>query len=336
MRCFLNPRIGVKVNDQWICQLMYADDTAFTSNSPEKLQSLLNELKDIGQRYDIDINVKKSKSMQVIFPVCDLTPMNLVSNGQKIEDVTHFKYLAVYSYQNGTDTGELKTRIAMVYHAFFMKRSRLFTSDLRVQLKMRTFGPFIWPVFSYGSEVWSLNAEMKSRINAFEIWCYRKFLRVTFASHTSIVENLRRINIPKRKLLPKIMRRILKFIGHVLRGSFGEELKTVLCQTVAQKNVRRGRKMGFILDDAWSLIQNDEFNEVTKLTLLIKRAFKQDIWRLSINEFITDPTLDWGRSNMMVIWLMFLLSFFCSCLSTLAEPKVTIPRKLRANLKVLQ
>ena len=112
MGCFFNPQLGVRINDQWICPLMYGDDTALISDSLEKLHSLLNELKDIGQRYVNDINVKKTKSMQVIFPGCDLTPMNLVSNGQKIE-VTHFRYLGVNLYHNGTDTEELKSN-----HAF--------------------------------------------------------------------------------------------------------------------------------------------------------------------------------------------------------------------------
>ena len=89
--CFLNPQLGLEINDQWIFRLMYADGTALISDSPETLQSFLKELKDIGQMYDIDINAKKTKSMQVIFPGCDLTPMNLISNGQIIEEVTHFK-----------------------------------------------------------------------------------------------------------------------------------------------------------------------------------------------------------------------------------------------------
>ena len=53
------------------------------------------------------------------------------------------------------------------------------------------------------------------------------------------------------------MRRKLEYIGHMLRKSFGEELKTIFCETDAQKNVGRGRKLCFF-DDAWKLIQNDE------------------------------------------------------------------------------
>ena len=68
-----------------------------------------------------------------------------------------------------------------------MKQSSPLPSGLRLNSKKGIVGAFISPVFGYESAVLSLNVEMKSRINVFEKWCYRKLLRVIFVSHTGNV-----------------------------------------------------------------------------------------------------------------------------------------------------
>ena len=61
--------------------------------------------KDIEQRYEFDIDVKKAKTMEVILPERALTAINLVSNGQKLEEVTQFEYLgAIFFLMEPTQT----------------------------------------------------------------------------------------------------------------------------------------------------------------------------------------------------------------------------------------
>ena len=93
-----------------------------------------------------------------------------------------------------------------------LRRSKTLSNES----KARLIQALIWPIVTYGAEAWSLNKELTGNIEAFEMQCYRRALRIPYTEHVSNAEVLDRIG-QQRKLRGKIKERKLKYFGHVTR-----------------------------------------------------------------------------------------------------------------------
>jgi len=69
---------------------------------------------------------------------------------------------------------------------------------------------------TYGAEAWTLRQEQRENIEAFEMWCYRRALRISYVEHVSNDEVLSRMS-QSRKLLSRVKSRKLKYFGHIAR-----------------------------------------------------------------------------------------------------------------------
>ena len=87
---------------------------------------------------------------------------------------------------------------------------------------------YINSVLMYCCESWTITEEIKRRIEAFEMWCYRRILKISWRDRITNVEVLRRVGETETKIYRNICRRKLKFAGHVLKGSSGEAKKNRL------------------------------------------------------------------------------------------------------------
>lgn len=96
---------------------------------------------------------------------------------------------------------------------------------------------FVWSVALYGSETWTINSVDKKRIEAFEMWCYRRMLKIKWVDRVTNEEVLNRIG-EKRSLWNTLTKRRDRLIGHTLRHQGPVNL--VLEGSVGGK-IRRGR-----------------------------------------------------------------------------------------------
>jgi len=87
---------------------------------------------------------------------------------------------------------------------------------LSPKLKARLIQTLVWPIATYGAEAWTMNKELTGSIEVFEMWCYRRALRISYVEHVSNEEILRRTGESK-KLMSRIKLRKLKHFGHVAR-----------------------------------------------------------------------------------------------------------------------
>ena len=71
-------------------------------------------------------------------------------------------------------------------------------------------------MFLYGSEAWTLTATEKARVEAFEMWCYRRMMKIKWIERVSNQEVLRRVG-EKRSLLRTLRRRRDNLVGHIMR-----------------------------------------------------------------------------------------------------------------------
>ncbi len=205
---------GIKIGGTQIKDIRFADDQAMTADSEEGLQKLIDNLNDTAGRYNMKINIKKTKVMCVSRTGDQL--INVTLNGQQLEQVTKFKYLGSIITSDGRCSEEIRTRIAMAKNAF-TKRKELLTKGLDIQTKKNIVKTIIWSIALYGSETWTLREKEIHNLEAFEMWIWRRMEKINWQDHITNEEVLQRIAEPRR-LMAVIQGRKKKWIGHILRG----------------------------------------------------------------------------------------------------------------------
>src|SRR5271163_165261 len=89
--------------------------------------------------------------------------------------------------------------------------------DLRVSIKCRLVRVMVFPISTYGCETWTLNKANKNKINAFEMWCWRRLLRIPWTAKRTNASVMKEIG-GKTKLLATVLRLKMSYFGHVIRG----------------------------------------------------------------------------------------------------------------------
>ncbi|KAG1664217.1 Relaxin receptor 2 [Nymphon striatum] len=88
---------------------------------------------------------------------------------------------------------------------------------IATQTKKRLLNSLGFSIATYGSECWVLTKADKKKISAFELWCYRRLLRISWTERKTNEWVLSRMNCNERVLLTSINERKMTFVGHVLR-----------------------------------------------------------------------------------------------------------------------
>ncbi|KAF6200405.1 hypothetical protein GE061_006708 [Apolygus lucorum] len=206
------PRLG---NGRLINNIRYADDTALIARSQEELQELINRVEMVGETYGIRINVKKTKFMVVSRTEQQTACLSV--GMEPIERVPVFKYLGCRLLENTEVDTEIKTRIAVAKASFMKYKAVLCDKHLSIPARLRFLQCYVWSVFLYGVEAWILKASHLNRIEAFEMWCYRRMQRISWVRRMTN-ENVLQLMNTDRKLLTIVRRRKVSYVGHLLCG----------------------------------------------------------------------------------------------------------------------
>ena len=105
---------------------------------------------------------------------------NISLNNRQLEQVMKFKLLGHTVTSDGRCEEEIKTRIAMAKSAFNCYQKTLTCRKIDLSTRLRLTKAYVWSVFMYCAEVWTLTHSMEKRIEAFEMWCYRRLLRISW------------------------------------------------------------------------------------------------------------------------------------------------------------
>jgi hypothetical protein len=233
---------GVRVGGELVKDVKFADDQGMVASTEQGLQQLINTLETTAKNYDMRINVKKTKTMLVSKEVGK--KMNIIINGQVVEQVSKFKYLGAMITEDGRSTTDVRVRIGMAKDAF-SNRKELLTKRMSKDLKKKIVKTIVWPVALYGGETWTLRKEETDRLNAFEMWIWRKMEKVSWKDHITNEAVLKAVG-EKRCLVENILRRKKGWMGHVLRG--GGLLRDVIEGRMEGKRPRGRPRMGMIDD----------------------------------------------------------------------------------------
>ena len=212
---------GVSVGGKNINNIRYADDTVLIADSEEKLQRLVERVDAAGEEMGLRINRKKTECMVMskrTAPAC-----NIRVRDEIIKQVDKFKYLGSMMTVDGRSESEIRQRIGIAKSAFEKMRKLVTNRHIRIETRMRAIKAYIWSTLLYGCESWTIGKDMEKRLEAFEVWCWRRMMRVSWTerrTNESIFEEIGK----ERELLRTIRRRQMRFLGHVMRREQLENL----------------------------------------------------------------------------------------------------------------
>ena len=149
--------------------------------------------------------------------------MHTTGRDTKIKQVQKFKYLGSVLTEDGKCDAEIKRRIGLAKDAFQKLSKVLRDRKVSRTTKKRVLYCYVIPVLLYGSESWTISSRMRRRLEAIEMWFYRRMLRISWTQHVSNYEVLRRMQT-RRRLMLDIRKRQLKFLGHIMRKEGLENL----------------------------------------------------------------------------------------------------------------
>ena len=168
----------------------------------------------MAKNYNMKLNVKKTKTMLVSRKEGGI--VNIVIDGQLMEQVKKFKYLGSLLTEDGKCEAEVKVRIGMAKDAF-NKRKELLTRRMDRTVKKKIIKSVIWSVALYGCETWTLRKNEMQRLNALEMWMWRRMEKISWKDHRTNEEVLRLVD-EDRQIVTTIVRRKKNWIGHIVRG----------------------------------------------------------------------------------------------------------------------
>ncbi|KAK9403536.1 Reverse transcriptase domain-containing protein [Crotalus adamanteus] len=203
------------------------------AESEEELKSLLMRVKKESAKVGLKLNIKKTKIMAS-------GPLNSWQiDGEEMEVVTDFIFLGSKITSGGDCSQEIKRRLLLGKKAMANLDSILKSRDITLPTKVRIVQAMVFPVAMYGCESWTIRKSERQRIETFELWCWRRLLRVPWTARRSNRSVLEEIN-PDCSLEGQILKLKLKYFGHLMRRK--DSLEKGLMLGKIEGNRRRGRQ----------------------------------------------------------------------------------------------
>ena len=161
---------GIKIAGRNINNLRYADDTTLMAES-EKLKSLL-KLEKESEKVGLKLNIQKTK----IMASSPITSWQI--DGETVETVSDFIFSGSKITADSDCSHEIKRHLLLGRKVMTNLDSILKSSDITLPTKVHLVKAMVFPVVMYGCESWTIKKAECWRIDAFELWCWKRLLRV--------------------------------------------------------------------------------------------------------------------------------------------------------------
>ena len=147
--------------------------------SEEELKSLLMKVKGESEKYGLKLNNQKMK----IMTSSPITSWEI--DGETVETVSDFIFLGSKITTDGDCSHEIKRRLLLGRKVMTNLDSLLKSRDITLRTKFHIVEAMVFPVVMYGFESWTVKKTEHRRIDAFELWCWRRLLRVPWPARRS-------------------------------------------------------------------------------------------------------------------------------------------------------
>ena len=149
------------------------------AESEEELKSLLMKVKEESEKVGLKLNIQKTKIMA---SGC-ITSWQI--DGETVETAADFIFLGSKITADGDCSHEIKRRLLLGRKVMTNPDSILESRDITLPTKVRLVKAMAYPVVMYGCESWTIKKAESRRIDAFELWCWIRLLRVSWTARRS-------------------------------------------------------------------------------------------------------------------------------------------------------
>ena len=179
------------------------------AETEEKLKSLLMKVKEESETVGLKLNIQKTNIM------ASGPTTSWQIDEETVETVSDFIFWGSKITADGDCSHEIKRRLFLGRKVMTNLNSILKSRDITLPTKVHLVKAMVFPVVIYGCESWSMKKDECRRIDAFELWCQRRLLRVPWTARSSNQSILKEIS-PGYSLIGLMLKLKLKYFGHLM------------------------------------------------------------------------------------------------------------------------
>ena len=229
---------GIKIAGRNINNFRYADDTSFMAESEEELESLLRKVKEESEKVGLKLNIQKTK----IIASGPITSWQI--DGETVETVTDFLFVGFKITADGDCSHEIKRCLLLGRKVMTNLDGILKSRDITLPTKVHLVKAMVFPVVMYGCDSWTVKKAEHRKIDAFEVWCWRRLLRVHWTARRYKQSILKEIS-PGCSLEGLMLKLKVQYFGHLMQRVDSLE-KTLILGGIGGRRRRGQQRMRWL------------------------------------------------------------------------------------------
>ena len=191
------------------------------AESEEELKSLLMKVEEESEKDGLKLNIQETKSM----PPGSITSWQI--DGETMEILSDFIFLGLKITADGDSSHEIKRHLLLGRKAMTNLECILKSRDVTLSTKVHLVKAMVFPMVMYGCESWTIKKAECRRVDAFELWCWRRLLRVPWTARRSNQSILKEIG-PECSLEGLMLKLMLQYFGHLMQTADSLENSLIL------------------------------------------------------------------------------------------------------------
>ena len=178
-------------------------------------------------------------------------------DGETVETVSDFNFLGFKMIADGDCSHEIKRCLLLGSKVMTNLNNILKSKDITLPTKVHPIKAMVFPVVMYGCESWTVKKAECRKIDGFELWCWRRLLRVPWTARRSNQSILKEIS-PGCSLVGLMLKLKLQYFGHLIWRADSLE-KTLMLGKIEGRRRRGWQRMRWLdgITDQWTWVWED-------------------------------------------------------------------------------